>query len=76
MQSLRNVKKINGYWIYCLKEKCGGVLVFVCMLDIGLTVLCAPMCSVQEKKLRLFQGDRSRLGEPDLFMVLLMEVPR
>ncbi|KAG5852198.1 hypothetical protein ANANG_G00059860 [Anguilla anguilla] len=31
--------------------------------------------SEEEKKLRLFNGDRSRLGEPDLFMVLLVEVP-
>ncbi|KAJ8390067.1 hypothetical protein AAFF_G00110810 [Aldrovandia affinis] len=31
--------------------------------------------SEEEKRLRLFQGQRSRLGVPDLFMVLLVEVP-
>ncbi|KAG7464946.1 hypothetical protein MATL_G00170960, partial [Megalops atlanticus] len=31
--------------------------------------------SEEEKKLRSYQGERSRLGEPDLFMVMLVEVP-
>ncbi|KAG7246843.1 hypothetical protein CRUP_021276 [Coryphaenoides rupestris] len=29
----------------------------------------------EENRLRRFQGERSRLGEPDLFMLLLVEVP-
>uniref|UniRef100_W5NCC0 FH2 domain-containing protein n=1 Tax=Lepisosteus oculatus TaxID=7918 RepID=W5NCC0_LEPOC len=29
----------------------------------------------EEKRLRSFQGDRSKLGEPDLFMLLVVEVP-
>lgn len=30
----------------------------------------------QESRLKKFSGDRSWLGEPDLFMLLLVEVPR
>lgn len=31
---------------------------------------------LQESRLKKFSGDRSWLGEPDLFMLLLVEVPR
>ncbi|KAJ8338385.1 hypothetical protein SKAU_G00373510 [Synaphobranchus kaupii] len=41
-----------------------------------LSELCKLLPDIEEeKKLRLFHGDRSRLGEPDVFMVLLVEVP-
>ena len=45
---------------------------------LSLTMLLLKDClSVsQENRLRQFKGERSRLGEPDLFMLLLVELPR